>query len=320
MKININLLKEFEKFIDTSNPEKGKIPIKILGYGEISLVFEIVGDPQKIAYKRIPIFDTEKQVKRHVWAYNEYNKLLKEAGLNLPDYDVAYFIDDDKEIQFYCVQEKLNPDSVCNKVMHQISNQEINTLVLLIMREMRKVWSYSLKNKKIDLGLDGQISNFCVKNYDPNNLKITKDTKLLYIDTSTPMFRIYGNEAMDAVLLLKSAPSFLRGILKALFLKETVGRYYDLRKVTIDLIANFIKEQKSELVPGLTRLLNKFFKEEASDFDIAPLTLKEIQKYYKSDAQMWDIFQSVRKFDRYLKTKVFKKRYNFYLPGEIKRY
>ena len=75
MKIDIGLLKDFERTIDTNQPEKGEIPIKILGYGEISLVFEIVGDPEHLAYKRIPIFDNEEQVERFIGAYNEYCKI-----------------------------------------------------------------------------------------------------------------------------------------------------------------------------------------------------------------------------------------------------
>jgi len=69
VKIDIEILKKLERSIDTYNPEKGEVPIKILGFGEISLVFEIVGDPEQIAYKRIPIFENEKQVNRHIWAY-----------------------------------------------------------------------------------------------------------------------------------------------------------------------------------------------------------------------------------------------------------
>ena len=174
-------------------------------------------------------------------------------------------------------------------------------------------------NKKIDVGLDGQISNFAVIDYNPVNPKLESNTKLYYLDTSTPMFRINGAEAMQAELFLKSAPTFLRWLLKALFLEETVGRYYDWRKVSIDLVANFFKEQKPELIPGLIKLINNFFEKEAADFEIEPITLEEVQKYYKSDANMWVIFQSVRKFDRYLKTKVFKKKYAFYLPGKIER-
>ncbi|MFW9771622.1 MAG: DUF6206 family protein [Candidatus Heimdallarchaeota archaeon] len=320
MNIDLNLLRNLEKSIDTVHPEKGKIPIKILGFGEISLVFEILDDPRHLAYKRIPIFDNEQQVKRHIWAYNKYNQLLKDrVGLNIPDYDVAWFKDHKDTIQFYCVQEKIDSNSVGNRVIHLLNNEDIKTLVLLVMKELKKVWEFSRNHRIFDLGLDGQISNFAIINYDINHPRVNKDTILYYLDTSTPMFRINGKEAMQAELFLKSAPSFLRWLLKALFLEETVGRYYDLRKVSIDLIANFFKEQKAELIPDLIKLINNFFKEEANLFDIEPITLEEVQKYYKSDKDMWVIFQSVRRFDRFLKTKLFRKTYEFYLPEKIKR-
>jgi len=273
-----------------------------------------------LAYKRIPIFDTEQQVKRHIWAYRKYNQLLKDkAGLNIPDYDVAWFKDYKGNIQFYCVQEKIDENSVGNRVIHSLNKEDIKTLVLLVMKELKKVWEFSKKNRNLDLGLDGQISNFAIINYDINHPRVNKDTKLYYLDTSTPMFRINGKEAMQAELFLKSAPSFLRWLLKALFLEETVDRYYDLRKVSIDLIANFFKEQKPELVPDLIKIINNFFKEDANMFDIEHITLEEVQKYYKSDKDMWVIFQSVRRFDRYLKTKLFRETYEFYLPEKIKR-
>ncbi len=320
MKIDIEVLKKLEQSIDTYNPEKGEVPIKILGFGEISLVFEIVGDPEQIAYKRIPIFENEKQVNRHIWAYNEYNRILsQDVGLNLPKYDVVWFKDNEDKIQFYCIQEKISSESVGNKVIHDLNTEDINTLILLVMREMKKVWVHSKNHETLDLGLDGQISNFAIIGYDPNNPKIEKDTKLLYFDTSTPMFRKNGIEAMDAELFLESTPSFLRFLVKAAFLDEVIDRYYDWRLVTIDLIANFFKEQKPELIPGIIRQVNKFFKEEASEFNMEPITFEEVQKYYKNDKMIWVIFQNARKIDRFIKTKLFKKKYDFYLPGKIKR-
>ena len=320
MKIDTDILKKLEQSIDTYNPENGEVPIKILGYGEISLVFEIVGDPEQIAYKRIPIFDNEKQVKRHIWAYNEYNRILiEEVGLNLPEYDVAWFKDEQDKIQFYCIQEKVMSESVGNRVIHNVSDEDINTLILLAMRDMKKVWLYSKNHETINLGLDGQISNFAIIGYDPNNPRIEDDTKLIYFDTSTPMFRKNGIEAMDAELFLKSTPSFLRFLVKSAFLDEVVDRYYDWRLVTMDLIANFFKEQRPELIPGIISQINKFFKEEASEFNMEPITFKEVEKYYKNDKMIWVIFQNARKIDRYLKTKLFKKKYDFYLPGKIKR-
>ena len=320
MKIDIEVLKKLEKSIDTSNPEKGEVPIKILGYGEISLVFELLNNPEQIAYKRIPIFDNETQVERHIWAYNEYNRILNEdVGLNLPEYDVAWFKDDEGKIQFYCIQEKIPSESVGNRVIHDLSTEDIETLILLVMREIKKVWSYSKNHKIIDLGLDGQISNFSIKGYDPNNPKVDFNTKLLYLDTSTPMFRINGIEAMEGVLFLKSTPWFLSPLVKAAFLDEVIDRYYDLRLVIIDLIANFYKEQRPELIPGIIRLINNFFKDEASEFNMEPITFIEVDKYYKNDKMIWVIFQNARKIDRYIKTKLTHKKYNFYLPGKIQR-
>ena len=172
MKIDVEILRNLENSIDTYNPEKGEVPIKILGYGEISLVFEIVGDPEQIAYKRIPIFDNEEQVERHIWAYNEYNRILsKDVGLNIPEYDVVWFKDEKEKIKFYCVQKKVMSESVGNRVIHEVSEDDVYTLVLIAMREMKKVWKYSSNHDIIDLGLDGQISNFAVIDYDPNKPK-----------------------------------------------------------------------------------------------------------------------------------------------------
>jgi len=320
MNINVELLKEFEKTLDTIHPEKGKIPIKILGFGEISLVFEILEDPAHLAYKRIPIFDSAKQVRRHIWAYKEYCKILSdEIGLILPEHDAIWFKDHKGQIQFYCIQQKINSNAVGNKVIHNISDDEIEHLIILTMRELKKVWTFNKENEMYDVGLDGQISNFVVIDYDHNNPRINDSSKLLYLDTSTPLFRKNNIEAMEAELFLKSAPSFLRPILKALFVQEVVDRYYDWRLVTIDLIANFFKEQKPEIIPRLLKIINRFFKQEADEFEIEPIKYEEVYKYYKNDKMIWVVFQNARRFDRYLKTKLLKKRYDFYLPEKIKR-
>ena len=320
MKIDIELLKEFERTIDTIHPETGKIPIKILGFGEISLVFEIIGDPEQLAYKRIPIFENEKQVRRHIWAYNEYCRILeKEVGLIHPEHKVIWFFDEKEQIQFYSIQAKINPESVGNKVIHHVIDDEIEILVLLVLRELKKVWTLNKERIDIEVGLDGQISNFVLMNYDSKNPTVNENSKLLYLDTSTPMLRKNGVEAMEAELFLNSTPSFLRFLIKAFFIQEVLDRYYDLRLVIIDLLANFFKEQIPEIIPRLIKRVNQFLNEEASEFEIDPITYVDVQKYYKSDKMIWVIFQNARRIDRYIKTNLLKKTYDFYLPEKIKR-
>ena len=320
MDVNIDLLKGLELTIDTVNPERGKVPIKILGYGEITLVFEIVNDEHNYAYKRLPIFETREQAKKHEHIFREYNRFLnEEINIKTPPLEITWFESDEGKIIFYAIQEKIPSESVGNKVIHEIGTHDTEVLVLKALREMKKVWTFNKENEIFDVGLDGQISNFAVLNYDPNNPKVDENSQLIYVDTVPPFYRKNGDEAMEIELLTKSMPSFIRGLLKLIFLQDLIDRYYDWRLVIIDLVANFFKEQKPELIPSLIKTVNKFLKEEASNFNIEPLTFEEVQKYYKSDKFIWALYQRMRKFDRFIKTKLLRKKYDYYLPGKIER-
>jgi len=320
MKINVDLLKKLEKTIDTYHPERGQVPIKILGYGEISLVFELLNDPASIAYKRLPVFENKRQVNYYIKIYDKYNKILSErVGLNIPEYKTAWVEDPEGKPVLYCAQKKLPPESIGNKIIHDLNSQNVNKLIILVMRELKKVWKFNIENEDLKLGLDGQISNFSLGGYDPSNPKIPEDGVLQYLDTSTPLYRKNGIEAINPDQLLKSLAFFLRPIVKYMFVQEILDRYYDWRLVTIDLIANFFKEQLPRLIPGIVKVTNKFFADEAKEFNIEPITLKEVQDYYKSDKMIWVVVQNSRKIDRFIKTKLLRRRYLFYLPGKIQR-
>ncbi|MCY3413174.1 MAG: hypothetical protein INQ03_16160 [Candidatus Heimdallarchaeota archaeon] len=319
MKINKEILEQLEKTLDTIHPEDGDINIEILGFGEISLVFKIIDDPAgDIAYKRLPIFSNQTQVEKHITAYKRYNDLLENIGLSIPDYGAEWVNMNNKNIALYCAQERVSPESVGNRVIHQIKDEDISTFVILLMREMKKIWDFNLENNTIQLALDGQISNVAIKDYMPGD-PIHENMTLVYLDTSTPMYKVDGEHAMEGELFLKSAPPGIRKILKLFFLEEVLERYYDWREVTIDLIANFYKEQKPEVIPLLIQRVNQFFSESASNHDIKPITHKEVEKYYKSDKFIWVLFQNMRRFDRFIRTKILRKSYDFYLPEKINR-
>ncbi|MCK5675172.1 MAG: hypothetical protein KAH95_17460, partial [Spirochaetales bacterium] len=111
-----------------------------------------------------------------------------------------------------------------------------------------------------------------------------------------------------------SAPSFLRWILKLFFVDDILNRYYIPSQVYTDLIGNLHKEHQPELIPEAIRIANKYLKNE-NEY----LTEKKIEKYYKEDKLIWTLFLGFRRFDRFLKTRILKKRYEFILPGKIKR-
>jgi hypothetical protein len=128
---------------------------------------------------------------------------------------------------------------------------------------------------------------------------ITEKTELLYIDTGTPLIRKEGVEQLNPELFLRSTPSFLVWLIRLFFLEEVMTRYYDFRKVTIDCIANFYKEQRPDFIPMLIETANHFFAGE--------------------DATIWRVYPAFRKLDRFPHLRILGKPHVYILPEKIKR-
>lgn len=321
MQVDVELLKEFERGLDPAHPEQSKIPARVLGYGEISTIFEIQSDSVKnLACKRLPIFQTRDEVERYEQIYRDYNEILeKKTGINVPDYGFAWFTTDAGRIIAFDVQQKLPSASIGNRAIALLNTEDIRTLFMLVLHELHKLWVFNAANPKEALGIDGQISNWAIEGFDSEKPGVESSTKLLYFDTSTPLMKKDGVEQLDPELFLRSAPSFMLWLIRWLFLEGVMTRYYDARLVTIDLIANFYKEQRPELVPDLVKAANEFFAGEGASLSIKPLTEKEIESYYKEDAMIWILFLALRRFDRWLHKYILRKPYAYILPGNIKR-
>ncbi|MFW9965288.1 MAG: DUF6206 family protein [Candidatus Sifarchaeia archaeon] len=321
MKIDTDLLQEFEEGLDPLKPEASRIPARVLGYGEISTVFEILQEGQSdIAFKRMPLFDDMEQVDRYRDVYNRYHDYFKKIGIDIPEYGSVVVETKKGRIVLYLYQKKLKSESIGNSLIHQISESGVHNLVLTILSKLNKVWEFNNhEHPNVEVAIDGQISNWAQKNYIPESGNPEIGVELFYLDTSTPLFRENGEEQLDVELFLKPTPPIIRWYLKKYYLHEIVDRYYDFRKVVIDLVANFLKEQRRELVPNLINLVNNYFSTEATDQDIAPVTLEEIDEYYKDDASTWKLYLRVRRAHRFIKTKVLRGYYAFILPEEIQR-
>lgn len=318
--IDVELLREFERQLDPRHPEAGRIPARVLGYGEISTVLEIGGEEQRqLAYKRMPIFHSLKELEEYERIYVEYQQLLtEEVGLRLPPHGHASLVTDRGHIVFYSVQQRMDPASIGHHLVQRLATGDVLRLLQALLDELCKVWRYNRQQSAVEIGLDGQVSNWSVSGYDPARLRLDKDIQLQYLDTSTPLFRLDGEEQLNGELFLRSAPSFLAWLLKALFLEDVIDRYYDFRRVLIDLVANFYKEQLPQLVPDLVRQANEYLASEAADLQVAPLTLEEVRSYYRQDALIWRFYQGSRRVDRLLHTRILRRNYPYILP-EIKK-
>lgn len=317
----LELLQKFELGLDPRHPERSTVPARVLGYGEISTVFAIqAGGLQALAFKRLPLFHSMEEVEPYRSAYEEYNRLLQdEVDLHLPDHGCVAFINQAGRPVFYIVQERVTAPSIGNQALHRLPQGMVPILIRGVLRELRQVWDFNRRQDRLQLAIDGQISNWSIQDFDPGKPRVDETVNVLYLDTSTPLFRVDGTEQLNTELFLRSAPSFLVWILRLFFLKDVVDRYYDFHRVAVDLVANFNKEQRPDLIPDVIDSVNSFFVGEAAELGIEPLTEAEVRSYYREDALIWTLYLSMRRLDRFMRTRLLHQEYPYILPGEIKR-
>jgi hypothetical protein len=319
--LDFDLLQEFETFLDPQRPENGQIPCQVLGYGEISTVFELkVEGMQGLAFKRMSIFKDDQELDKYIAAYLEYNQLLEhEIGLGLPPHGHAILRNPADRPIFYIIQGKLPAHCIGNNAIHLLNRRGVFILIERILGELIKLWSFNKQQTEYQVSLDGQISNWVIDNFDPEHPVIDQYTPLSYVDTSTPVYLHQGVEQFDPELVLRTTPRLLSLIIRMFFLEDVMTRYYDPRKVSIDILANFHKEQRADLIPELVFTVNSFFSEEGSELGIEPLGEQEIHNYYREDAFIWSFLSTARRFDRFLYLYVFRREYPNILPGNVQR-
>ena len=307
MNIDLDILQRFEEGLDPQNLDRSAVPAALIGYGEISTIFEVEGIPG-VALKRMPLFRDRAAAEKYSCIYREYCRLLNEAGLKLPESETAIFEVPGRPVVLYIAQRKFPSDKLAHKLIHTLDQKAIGSMIEGIVAELGKVWRFNdERGPSVRLALDGQLSNWVC-------LDGGSASELYYIDTSTPLYRRDGVEQIDLELILQSVPVFLRWLVRLLFVDDLLNRYYDLRQVGIDLAANLYKEQRPDLIPLALEAINGGAAD-GSD----PLTVGDLEKYYRWDKFIWVVFLAVRRFDCWMKTRLLGRRYEFILPGRIER-
>lgn len=200
--------------------------------------------------------------------------------------------------------------------MHLLQPDDIQRLVAAVLRETRKVFAFN--SDALAVGFDAQMSNWAILDFEPREPRLVREPELVYFDTSSPMLQQEGKEQLSPDLFLRSAPSFLVWLIRLLFLEDVMTRYYDGHGVVVDLIANFYKEQRPELIPALVDGANQFFSSEIESGSLERFTTQEVKAYYREDAWIWRVYLAARKIDRWLRGAL-SVEYPYILPEKIKR-
>lgn len=301
-------LAQFEAELRPDSPEAGSLAPRILGYGEMSTVFSFPdSDLAGLAFKRMAIFENDAELAPYESNFRAYHTALNNMGVVTPDFATARGVRSSKPV-LYAIQRMVNPQRIGHRLIHTAPGQESLALFSRILEKFALVFEYNnIHRGTSEIGLDGQISNWA----------LSEDDQLLYLDTSTPLMRQNGVEQLNSELFLRVCPSYLVWIIRLLFLKDVLNRYYDLRLVIIDLIANLYKEKKADLIGPFLDTANRFLKERFTEIPV--ILDKEIKAYYAEDARIWKIFLAFRRLERFVKTRIQRKEYPLILPGHIDR-
>lgn len=297
-------LEEFEKVADIQKPQNSKIPFEVIGYGEISVVISIKS-LENFVLKRLPIFKNYDECFYYKKIFDEYaNILTKKVGISIP-YQVGIALNLSEPV-FYSVQEKLPKEWLGQFIFNSLENPaDVQNFIGRVIEEIKKVCCFnSLEDEVYKIGIDAQLSNWALK----EGLKglSSKDLSLLYIDTSTPLIRENEQERLPADNFLSSTPPILKNLIKKLFMKEVLERYYDCRSIIIDFSSNLMNEDNKRNV----KIALDFISSQEG------ISLQDIISYHKKDYIIWKTFWISRRIHRFFLTKL-GRRYKFLIPPKI---
>jgi hypothetical protein len=271
--------------------------LDILGYGEISCVVSWpAGDGELLACKRLPVFGHDDRYRSYAACFDQYLAALDAAGVRVQPSTLQAQSGGDGMVTAYCIQPRVAVGMMAPDLLRAAGLDEavelFDRIVDVIVRCVRPT-----------LGLDGQLSNWAID-----------DGELRYLDVTTPMMRDdHGVERLDVDLFLAALPPPLRWPVKVTMLPSILGHYYDPRAVVLDLLGNLIKERLAGPLPTLLERANR------RDLD-PPLTLEEVEGYYRDDARTWALLLALRRADRWVQRHVLGRTYPFLLPGRIERH
>lgn len=267
--------------------------LRVLGYGEISLVLGWPAENPRWACKRLPPFPSVDRAVDYANTLGRYLRLLDERGIRVLDTEVRRVELTDGAVAVYCVQPVLPVGSIATDVLRADPDRAVAVLGDIVDHV------FAVTDERV--GFDAQLSNWAAT-----------DGPLVYVDVTTPLLRrADGTEELDTDLFLASFPWLLRGPVKRFVIPDVIERYHQPRTVVLDLAANLVKERLEQHIPTVLAAVG--------DRVDPPLGADEVRVDYRSDARTWAALQAMRRADRSWQRRIRRRPYPFLLPDRIDR-
>lgn len=303
----------FENQLDPAHPAASGL--RVLGHGKLSTVFQAdaLGD---VALKRLPPFPSVAARALYERALNAYHMLLRDTvGLPVVEQRCIPLTNAAGEHVLYIAQARQPSDRIGHRVLAGCgTDDEVAALLAAVVRSTLRVWYRNEIEKELDvpgslMGLDARLSNWAV------TMDGARVVDVAYLDTGTPFFRRLDQDHLEPELFLSSVPSPLARLVRPHYVGGVLTRYYDLRLVLVDLLADLYEIDQADRLALALHVVNRILATEADDLCVDPIAPNEVERYAWKDARFWRRFLALSRFKRFTTTRVFRRKYAFLLPG-----
>lgn len=269
--------------------------LNVLGYGEISLVIGWPTDVPVVACKRLPVFPSVVAAARYRERFEAYMGVLLERGVRPVRSEFRTTeVPRSDQVVGYVLQPVLPGEILGPDVLRSADPDPAHPMLGSVVHCVSQVTDDHT-------GFDAQISNWA---HGPGGLE--------YLDVTTPMlFDDAGRMELDMDLFLAAYPWALRAAIGRFVAPGVVAAYREPRHVLVDMAANLIKERLSGWIPAVLEVVN--------DTVTPAVSGEEVQRYYRSDARLWEAMSRLRRADRWWQRRIRRREYPFLLPGHVER-
>ena len=262
--------------------------LRVLGFGELTLVLGWPTEAPTHAVKRLPPFSDAGRAAAYGEVLDVWTAALEAAGTRVLDTTLARLPAPGGRVHAYLVQPLVNPDRLLNRVLRHAAPERGAALL-----DRLAAMVCSAVDERV--GLDAQAANWVVEDGD-----------LRCLDVSTPMLRdAAGRDRLDVELFLAAYPWALRRVLGPIA-HQVLALYHHPRGVLLDTASNLHKERLDRWVPELLRA--------AAPRLERPIAETEVQRYFTRDKALWLTMQRLRRVDRLWQLRVRGRPYPFLLP------
>ena len=261
--------------------------LRVLGYGEITLVLGWPYGRPEFAVKRLPPFRDRAQLHRYSELLSGYTDSLRERSVPVVPTELRS-TETGGSPRAYLIQPLVPRGRHLNVMLRDAPSEVGARLLAELVGHVDRV---------VDprVGLDAQASNWAVEG-----------RSLTCFDVSTPLLRgPDGRHGLDLGLFLSIYPWLLRRALVPVA-HRIMAQYHDPRTVLVDVGSNLVKERLDRWLPA--------FLQAAAGCVTPAITEREVRRYFARDRRLWLLMQRLRRADRAWQRGVRRRAYPFLLP------